>query len=229
MHINEGMKRSDAINKTITSGLEDFLAPHRILMWDGVLDVRMNNSKTKQEIRFVLFNDLLIQVPKSKARDRATLASYESQSSIVSVWIKPSVTAPNAYDLLLPKRLYTIDLKSIEEKDFSAQIQSALSKYFGDPVPFERQCRHTFADGVTYDGRWYEGYMDGAGIFQQQFCGVYEGNWTKGERSGQGKQLWLNGAMYEGQWKDNQPRACPAHSPFVVSNSFLYLQMAGER
>jgi hypothetical protein len=205
MHINENMKKSDAINKVVVSGLEDFVAPHRILMFDGNVEVRVNN-KGKQEMRFVVFNDLVVHVPKSKGRDRATLANPENQSSIVTAWIKTCLTAPNAFDIFVPKKQYTLEQKTQEEKDLAHQLQSALSKYFGE-VPSERKWTHTFCEGIMYDGTWVDGHMEGFGLMHQMYCGVYEGNWLRSERSDHGKQIWLNGAMYEGKWKSNQPRA----------------------
>lgn len=168
MHINESMKRSDAINKVVVSGLADFVAPHRYLMFDGIIEVRVNGAKTKSEIRLVVFNDLVLHVSRSKARDRQTLASYEAQSSIVTVWVKPSVHVQNAWDLLLPRRVYTFETKTLEEKDALHQLQQALTKHFGgENVPSERQHRCLFTDDIVYDGRWVDGQFEGIGTLQQ--------------------------------------------------------------
>jgi hypothetical protein len=212
VHINESMKRGEAIKK-IAADYDAFVQPHRLLLWDGMLETRIN--KTKTEIKFILFNDMLVHIPKAHARNKSVWMQPDFICPLQLVWVVPSVAHANdnCTDVILPLKTYAICQNTPDEKDFLAKLLGAVQKCLGTDSPLaERAARHVFSEDVTYEGSWNYGKMHGNGVLTYNHIGIYEGKFHLAEKNGHGKMTWFDGQFYEGEWRNGSPRTWQYHS-----------------
>ena len=75
---------------------------------------------------------------------------------------------------------------------------------------FVRGLRHgictsaELADGTRYEGRYYNGYANGAGCARYPDGSVYRGKFIAGLRAGVGTAVFANGTSYNGLWEADQ-------------------------
>lgn len=182
---------------------EELADAHRVLVWDGFVDTK-HITTGKQNTKFAVFNDLLLSVSKQNAKNRQVIALPSSSRPLLLVWLKPDMSAPLTWDIITPRKTYTVEQRLPDEVEFVKHLTSALKKILGvsDAKLFsdKRRCRYVFSETVTYDGEWLIGQMEGFGRMYFSQVGVYEGQFSKDERNGQGKMTWVNGTVYDGAW-----------------------------
>lgn len=201
-HINNSMKRIDSYDKA--ANYPELVLPHRHLIWEGFIEARY--EKSKGEIKFVLFNDLLLHIPKSTPKFNKAHTLPEHQVNLILVWTGQTTTVPSGEttaEIFIPKKTYHISYNNPEEKEFYKLLQNAIAQVCGsNPPPLERQGEHDFTDCI-YSGHWSGGHMQGEGIMTYNNISQYTGTWEVDNKSGYGTMTWKTGHVYEGYWKYN--------------------------
>jgi hypothetical protein len=202
MSVNEGIRRRQSMRR-MQLQYEELADAHRFLIWDGFVDTR-HVTTGKQNTKFGIFNDLLLSISKQNAKNRQVIALPSSSRPLLLVWLKPDMSGPLTWDIITPRKTYTVEQRLPEEVEFVKNLTNALKTILGvsDVKMFsdKRRCRYVFSETVTYDGEWFVGQMEGFGRMYYAQVGVYEGQFSKDERHGQGKMTWTDGTIYDGQW-----------------------------
>lgn len=203
--INDGIRRRESMRR-MQLQYEELADAHRYLIYEGFVDTRASTGK--QNTKFAVFNDLLLSISKQNAKNRQVIALPSSSRPLLLVWIKQDMSAPLTWDIITPRKTYTIEQKLPEEVQFLNNLTNALKKILGtnDVKQFsdKRRCRYVFSETVTYDGEWNVGQMEGFGRMYFAQVGVYEGQFVKDERHGEGKMTWHNGIVYSGTWSNGK-------------------------
>jgi len=131
-----------------------FVQPHRYLVWDGNFDVKQ--AKQKIDTKFILFNDILVHLPRSNARNKTALTAPESQCPLQLVWILPN---ESSFDVITPLKTYLVAQTTPEEKEFITKLTLSVEKALGGSPPRERRFRHQFTTEVSYEGQWKDGQV----------------------------------------------------------------------
>lgn len=200
-HINESMKKIDKYYQA--ANYPELVLPHRNLLWEGIIENK--SEKLKGDFKFILFNDLLVHIPKGAPKFSKAHTLPENQVKIQIVWSGQIITLPSGEclaEFTIPKRTYQISYNTPEEKAFFANLKEAISKVYGDNPPSERRSEHDFGDCI-YNGEWKDGFMHGEGeMIYKDIC-KYTGQWEYNQKSGFGTMVWNTGHSYTGQWKHN--------------------------
>lgn len=59
----------------------------------------------------------------------------------------------------------------------------------------------TYADGMVYEGEFFEHHLQGIGVLKRADGAVEEGRFANDFLNGAGKKTWANGTRYEGQFR----------------------------
>eukprot|EP01124_Arcella_intermedia_P031606 TRINITY_DN7181_c0_g1_i1.p1 TRINITY_DN7181_c0_g1~~TRINITY_DN7181_c0_g1_i1.p1 ORF type:complete len:1288 (+),score=388.27 TRINITY_DN7181_c0_g1_i1:29-3865(+) len=227
-HINIMLAKEKNFDKLTSEGLIGLLAAHRTLVMDEMFPVvQITNLRTKKteklktkEYKFYLFNDSLVYLDSNTAKKKEkTDKDYELWPTEI-IWLK---RLPNNIILLMgPGKHITINTQSTEQQErwwsgLNEVIQTQLEKTQASFLPKDFSwvgCAETldkrkgtmkWGDGSTYQGWWFRGNMQGAGVFEY-LGGIYSGNFEKNIRDGpEGKMRFTNGSVYQGDWKNGKP------------------------
>lgn len=212
-HINEQMKRLEVGSKVMA--YPELVAPHRYLMWEGTIETRV--EKEKEEMRFVLFNDMLLHHPAKKATKGSKWhLQPESTASIQLVWTaaatfqakesSATIGPVEVIDLILPAKRVTVVASTVDERNFLKSLREAMQRHHGtEHSPADREAEHVFSEEATYRGSWRDGKQHGIGTMEYKGIATYTGGWMNGLKQGQGSMAWISGSTYDGWWMAGAP------------------------
>lgn len=212
-HINEQMKRLEVGSKVMA--YPELVAPHRYLMWEGAIETRVD--KEKEEMKFVLFNDMLLHHPAKKATKGSKWhLQPESTASIQLVWTaaatfqakesSATIGPVEVIDLILPAKRVTVVASTVDERNFLKSLREAMQRHHGtEHAPIDREAEHVFSEEATYRGSWREGKQHGVGTMEYKGIATYTGGWMNGLKQGQGSMAWISGSTYDGWWMAGAP------------------------
>src|SRR5690606_7514890 len=133
-HINESMKKIDKYYQA--ANYPELVLPHRNLIYEIMIENK--SEKLKGDFKFVLFNDLLVHIPKGAPKFSKAHTLPENQVNIQLVWIGQIITLQSGEclaEFTIPKRTYQISYNAPEEKNFFSLLKDAVSKAVGDNHP----------------------------------------------------------------------------------------------
>lgn len=212
-HINEQMKRLEVGSKALA--YPELVAPHRYLMWEGTIETRVD--KEKEDMKIVLFNDMLLHHPAKKATKGSKWhLQPESVCSIQLVWTaaatfvakesSATIGPVEVIDLIVPAKRMTLVASTVEERNLLKSLREAITRHHGvEHPPADREAEHVFSEEATYRGSWRDGKQHGAGTMEYKGIATYTGGWLAGLKQGQGSMAWISGSTYDGWWMAGVP------------------------
>jgi len=182
-----------------------------------------------RKIHCIIFNDIIVLVPDSKAKQVSNFEKPKYQCPLHLLWLEvqsSKIKNPNAFGLIGPLADYTF--VSEEHALWTQRIQQAIEKHMETlaktqdaSLHMERELHmkwndaqrygsYVFPEGQCFSGYWSQGFFEGHGEYE--FMGsVYSGEWHGSLRSGQGKMTYITGDVYEGFWKNDKQEGLGTH------------------
>jgi hypothetical protein len=230
--INDCMRQTAKVRELTaiaskTAGLASLLEAHRRLIRDTVLTVtrkgvgkqadidshRQFYAPVSEKMQLILFNDLLVYVPKTKM---AEPIKFGQQVPLHLVWVTNN-RSPNQFDIYVPGFLFTLQFDEKKQmgecsnwiSDFNKTIDEHLKRYWKEKVESELENAKKRMVELKLDPSALDiQESDISSEFPKRFgqysfydSSVFKGWWTNGVPDGFGNYL-LHGNEYEGQFDD---------------------------
>lgn len=195
--------------------------PIRRVICDSQSDpIHLQNSSRFSSHRFILFTDIFAHINGSSSHIH----------SLTLIWLElPHHDSLHLIYLRMPEDTITLVAPDgvVKNKWYHAlqhAIKMALNKTDLLQPPLARSGTYTFIKNgffkdATYNGRWLNAKMHGAGKVKWPDGRVYFGQFSNNALSGYGTMDVPNVGSYEGQWKDNKQ---DNYGTFTYSNKDVY-------
>lgn len=219
-YINRNIKQAEKMKKFMeisSGGAKALMKAHRTLQFEGVT-VDIKSSKNKYHL--YIFNDIVIVIPESKAKNKELLTLPHFQWPLHLVWY---TYHSDSFKLQGPDAVYHLKGLNAEEtqqwqknictaqaqhmqsltttQDMNLQKEKEAAMSVSDLVRFGS---FQFEFGAVYEGQWKDGVLEGQGSHRylgSHFVGLFHG----GKKTGRGVMQYMTGGSYEGDWLHDRP------------------------
>ena len=207
-------------------GFEAIVAPHRSLVYECDLSVRLSD---KEYTWMLIFSDMLVFASTTGKK-----RTVEEKLPLEQVWFE-DLGVQDKFRIISPEKMYLAEPNSRKPLDKARCIaifeKSVVALLTSRNLPNEENGnRRTFAAdfaGGRYDGEWYYAKPSGRGTMVFPRGNIYTGDFEAGRLCGAGKMQYRDSAsMYEGHWQADRPHgegqlvtSAGSYTGFFVSGS----------